>query len=59
MGAVGSWAYGDDGEGPIHVVELSAYGIAPCAVTNAEFAAFVAATGYRTEAERFGWSFVF
>ena len=26
MGAVGSWAYGDDGEGPIHVVELSAYG---------------------------------
>lgn len=30
-----------------------------CAVTNAEFAVFVDATGYVTEAERFGWSFVF
>jgi len=27
--------------------------------TNAAFARFTAATGYRTEAERFGWSFVF
>jgi formylglycine-generating enzyme required for sulfatase activity len=30
-----------------------------CAVSNTEFAEFVAATGYVTEAERFGWSFVF
>ena len=28
-------------------------------MTNAEFARFVAATGHRTDAERFGWSFVF
>ena len=28
-------------------------------MSNAEFARFVAATGYVTEAERFGWSFVF
>ena len=27
--------------------------------TNAEFAAFVEATGFVTESERFGWSFVF
>ncbi|MCL4132733.1 UNVERIFIED_CONTAM: hypothetical protein GTU68_034104, partial [Idotea baltica] len=27
--------------------------------TNAQFADFIAATGYVTEAERFGWSFVF
>ncbi|WP_226782134.1 formylglycine-generating enzyme family protein [Oceaniglobus trochenteri] len=27
--------------------------------TNAAFARFVAATGYQSEAERFGWSFVF
>jgi formylglycine-generating enzyme required for sulfatase activity len=29
------------------------------AVTNARFALFIAATGYVTEAARFGWSFVF
>ena len=29
------------------------------AVSNEDFAAFVEATGYATEAERFGWSFVF
>ena len=28
-------------------------------MTNRQFAAFVKATGYVTEAERFGWSFVF
>ena len=28
-------------------------------VSNAEFAAFVSKTGYVTEAEKFGWSFVF
>jgi formylglycine-generating enzyme required for sulfatase activity len=31
----------------------------PYAVTNHRFAAFVSATGYVTEAERDGWSFVF
>ena len=29
------------------------------AVTNVQFARFVKATSYKTEAERFGWSFVF
>src|SRR6185312_13055362 len=48
-----------DGEGPVRSVALSAFQVDPCAVTNQEFAAFVAATGYVTEAERFGWSFVF
>ena len=33
--------------------------LAPHAVTNNEFGRFAEATGYRTEAERFGWSFVF
>jgi sulfatase modifying factor 1 len=28
-------------------------------VTNAQFAEFVSSTGYETESERFGWSFVF
>lgn len=48
-----------DGEGPVRSVALSPFQIDACAVTNKEFAAFVAATGYVTEAERFGWSFVF
>ena len=48
-----------DGEGPVRAVAISAFDIDSCAVTNAEFAAFVAATGYVTQAEAFGWSFVF
>jgi formylglycine-generating enzyme required for sulfatase activity len=40
-------------------VSLSPFAICPTAVTNDEFAAFVAATGYVTDAERFTWSFVF
>lgn len=35
-----------------------AYGIDKHAVTNDQFAAFVKATGYVTEAEKFEWSFV-
>ena len=38
---------------------MSAFSIAACTVTNREFAEFVEATGYVTDAERFGWSFVF
>ena len=48
-----------DGEGPARRVEIKLFAIDPFAVTNDWFAAFVAATGYRTEAERFGWSLVF
>ena len=48
-----------DGEGPVREVYLSPFRIDRYAVSNARFAAFVEATGYRTEAERFGWSFVF
>lgn len=49
----------DDGESPIKRKKLKPFRMAPTAVTNAEFAAFIDATGYVTEAERFGWSFVF
>lgn len=48
-----------DGEGPVRPVSLSPYAIDACPVTNADFAAFVRATGYVTDAERFGNSFVF
>ena len=49
----------NDGEGPVRKVRIKPFDIATTTVTNAQFADFVAATGYVTEAERFGWSFVF
>ena len=48
-----------DGEGPVREVTLSPFWIDPFAVTNAQFQTFVDATDYVSEAERFGWSFVF
>jgi len=48
-----------DHEGPSRQVELRPFAIAETAVTNSEFALFVEETGYVTDAERFGWSFVF
>lgn len=59
MGDESAWAYPGDGEGPVHEVELTAFRIDRCAVTNEQFTRFVLATGWRTDAERFGWSFVF
>ncbi|GAA4256666.1 formylglycine-generating enzyme family protein [Dactylosporangium darangshiense] len=56
-------AHGDgarpDGEGPVHDVRLEAFAIDATAVTVRDFARFVAETGYRTEAETFGYSAVF
>lgn len=51
--------YPSDGEGPVHAVTVAPFAIAASTVTNAQFAAFVATTGYRTDAERFGSSAVF
>ncbi|MFF0269764.1 formylglycine-generating enzyme family protein [Kribbella sp. NPDC004536] len=48
-----------DGETPVHEVEVGAFSIDATSVTNADFARFVDATGYRTEAENFGYSAVF
>ncbi|XP_031839113.1 formylglycine-generating enzyme [Nomia melanderi] len=48
-----------DGEGPKRQVYLNSFYIDELEVSNREFAAFVDATGYRTEAELFGDSFVF
>ena len=59
MGSVDARAYPADGEGPIHVVEVSPFRIDAHAVSTTRFAEFVDATGHVTEAERFGWSFVF
>jgi formylglycine-generating enzyme required for sulfatase activity len=48
-----------DGEGPVRAVTVRPFSIDRTPVTNLKFRVFVAATGYRTEAEQFGWSFVF
>lgn len=49
----------DDGEQPPRQVRVAPFLMGATAVTNAEFAEFVAATGHETDAERYGWSFVF
>ncbi len=59
MGDDSVWAYPDDGEGPVHEVVVRPLRVDTCAVSNARFAEFVDATGHRTEAERYEWSFVF
>lgn len=52
-------AFAADGEGPVRTVTLMSFEIDRCPVTNDQFAAFVEGTGYRIEAEVYGWSFVF
>ncbi len=55
--------YGDgnagDGEVPIHQVRLQPFSIDATSVTNRDYARFVEDTGYRTEAEIYGFSAVF
>lgn len=51
--------FAEDGEGPSRRVRVSPFAIAATAVTNAQFAEFVRATRYITEAEQAGSSFVF
>ncbi len=59
MGSDEPAAYPSDGEGPVRDVSLRPFSIDPFAVTNSRFAEFVNATVHTTDAERFGWSFVF
>jgi len=59
MGDDGPETWPTDGEGPVREVHLAPYFIDRTSVTNQQFAAFIDASGYRTEAEHFGWSFVF
>lgn len=59
MGAEGPETWIADGEGPVREVTVDPFWIDQTTVTNDQFAAFVEDTGYVTEAERFGWSFVF
>ena len=49
----------DDGEGPIRKLSIQPFYLESEAVTNARFREFVAESGYKTDSENFGWSFVF
>ena len=59
MGTDDDEGFPDDDEGPVRPVTLNRFHIGRYSVTNALFARFVEATGFVSEAERFGWSFVF
>jgi len=49
----------EDGEGLVRTVRLAPFAVDVSLATNARFAAFVADTGFVTEAERFGWGMAF
>jgi sulfatase modifying factor 1 len=59
MGTNNPDGFPQDGEGPVRAVTLDAFSIDIYPVTNDLFGEFIAATSYKTEAEQFGWSFVF
>uniref|UniRef100_H3DFB5 Inactive C-alpha-formylglycine-generating enzyme 2 n=1 Tax=Tetraodon nigroviridis TaxID=99883 RepID=H3DFB5_TETNG len=54
-----SAADGKDGEFPPREAKVQSFKIDKYPVTNAEFRDFVRSQKYKTEAETFGWSFVF
>jgi len=59
MGTDSAEAWANDGEGPVREVTVNPFYLDETTVTNRQFGEFVRATGFITEAERFGWSFVF
>jgi formylglycine-generating enzyme required for sulfatase activity len=59
MGNSGKSGFPADGEGPVHEVTLNPFYVDAATVTNEEFELFIRSTRYKTEAERFGWSYVF
>lgn len=59
MGTDTNEGFPADGEGPVRKVLVDPFYIDTYPVTNQAFAEFVRATGYRTDAEKYNWSFVF
>ncbi|MGM0673666.1 MAG: formylglycine-generating enzyme family protein [Spirochaetota bacterium] len=59
MGTDDEEGFPADGEGPVREVQLSPFYIDRFTVSNRRFAAFVEDAGYVTDAETFGWSYVF
>jgi len=59
MGTNSKEGFPADGEGPVREVRVDSFYIDQTTVTNRQFKKFIQATGYKTGAEQFGWSFVF
>jgi len=59
MGTNDSEGFPADGEGPVRKVKVDPFYIDKYAVSNKQFQQFVEETNYITEAEQFGWSYVF
>jgi formylglycine-generating enzyme len=59
MGTEDKDGFISDGEGPIRNVYVKPFAVDRYTVSNQQFREFVDETGYKTEAEQFGWSFVF
>ena len=59
MGTDSDERWESDGEGPVRQVTVDPFYIDATTVTNAQFEKFVQDTGYQTDSEKFGWSFVF
>lgn len=59
MGTDDQVGFPEDGEGPVRKVTIRGFYMDAYSVTNAEFSVFIAATGYQTDAEKFGYSYVF
>ena len=51
--------YPGDGETPRRQCTVSPFRLEQYEVSNEQYAAFINATGYRTESEKWGWSFAF
>ncbi|NNC99498.1 MAG: formylglycine-generating enzyme family protein [Gammaproteobacteria bacterium] len=59
MGSDDAHGYPEDGEGPVRTVACDTYAIGAFTVSNQNFLQFVEQTGYVSDAEKCGWSFVF
>ncbi len=59
MGTESNAGFSADGEGPVRGVRIDPFYMDVHPVTNGRFGEFARESGYRTEAEKFGWSFVF
>lgn len=59
MGTDSKEGFPADGEEPVRKVKVDPFYLESTTVTVGEFSKFVNETGYKTEAEKYGWSFVF